>query len=108
MPSRLEDCTSGRLALFRSTAINTQMAQCWTCVWLDCQGPRQSLLTLASVCSTEVRGRLPLILVEILASTFGAVVRSVFSFWILGVLCPFLERVEPSLFAQLDVQIISS
>lgn len=108
MPSRLEDCTSGRLALFRSTTINTQMAQSWTRVWLDCQGPRKSLLTLASVCSTEVRGRLPLILVEILASMFGAVGRSVFSFWILGILCPLLERVEPSLFAQLDVQIISS
>lgn len=61
MPSRLEDCTSGRLALFISTTINTQMTQGWTRVWLDCQGPGQSLLTLASVCSTEVRGHLPLL-----------------------------------------------
>lgn len=44
MPSRLEDCTSGWLALFLSMAINIQMTQGWTHVWLIGQRPRQSLL----------------------------------------------------------------
>lgn len=34
----------GWLALFISVAVNMQMTQDWTHVWLICQGPKQSLL----------------------------------------------------------------
>lgn len=77
----------GWLALFISTAVNTQMTQGWAHVWLICQGPRQSLLGLGLCLQHRGQGTpaplrvdlrmlvppqlLPFIPVEVLVSMFG-------------------------------------